>query len=355
LRDDEDVWNTRPWEKVDQMSAFARVQAKTLPPVVLPHILHALAREFTMFTGDEEWNSCMRIAPATDMEHKGELALCITEPRQFIEPRIGILPPRVLLDATADYELLSHLFEDDDVIIARPMEEVVPPPHTRHVRVRYRYSKTSLVRNPNDLARTIRQIRHVLKVTGVDSDGSRCRAGEVGLITFKGCEKALREALGIPVGRSMHFFGARGSNALENCPILLVVGTPALPPDEVLRLARGLWRHHEYSIEPASVQFEGTHSYLDPRMQRLSDYLTRAELTQCAHRNRPLRDDGRTVLTFSTGEVEYLPVTHEFTELPRLTETGDRRDIAREAEGEAALKQAAGRIYGRGETRPSEN
>ena len=88
--------------------------------------------------------------------------------------------------------------------------------------------------------RTIRQIRHVLKVTGVDPDGSWCRAGEVDLITFKDCKKALRQALGIPIGRGMHFFGVRGSNVLEDCPILLVVvGSPALPPDELVRLARG--------------------------------------------------------------------------------------------------------------------
>ena len=56
------------------------------------------------------------------------------------------------------------------------------------------------------------------------------------------------------------------------------------------------------------------------------------------------------MVTFSTGQVEYLPITHEFTELPRLTDAGERKDVEKEAENETALKQAAGRIYGRGET-----
>ena len=35
----------------------------------------------------------------------------------------------------------------------------------------------------------------------------------------------------------------------------------------------------------------------------MADALVRAELTQCAHRKRPLRHDGRIVVTLCSGEI----------------------------------------------------
>ena len=46
--------------------------------------------------------------------------------------------------------------------------------------------------------------------------------------------------------------------------------------------------------------------------------VSRAELTQCAHRNRPRLFDGRVVVTLCADEVLYLPITTEITSLPQL-------------------------------------
>ena len=63
-------------------------------------------------------------------------------------------------------------------------------------------------------------------------------------------------------------------------------------------------------IDESSERAEdGTWHYRDPRMQRVADALIRSELTQCAHRNRPLRHDGRVVVTLCAGEMLDLPVT----------------------------------------------
>src|SRR5690349_6495448 len=48
----------------------------------------------------------------------------------------------------------------------------------------------------------------------------------------------MAEALGIPAHRTGHFSRLRESLALEDCDILLVVGTPTLRPEDVVRLAR---------------------------------------------------------------------------------------------------------------------
>ena len=90
-----------------------------------------------------------------------------------------------------------------------------------------RYGKTSLTaRHGRDLARAIAECRYLLRE--LDPDGTHLAAERVGLITFKDCKAAMAEALGIPAHRTGHFWGMRGSNALEECDILLVVGTPAV-------------------------------------------------------------------------------------------------------------------------------
>ena len=117
-------------------------------------------------------------------------------------------------------------------------------------------------------------------------------------------------ALGIPARRTGHFSRVRESLALEDCDVLLVVGTPTLRPEDVVRLARAYYHADPQMIDEASVRGEdGRWRYRDPRLQRVADALTRAELTQCAHRNRPLRYDGRVVVTLCADDVLYLPVT----------------------------------------------
>jgi len=56
--------------------------------------------------------------------------------------------------------------------------------------------------------------------------------------------------------------------------------------------------------------------------------VSRAELTQCSHCNRPLRYDGRVVVTLCA---EDLPVTTEISSLPQLTPEGVPLALARGA------------------------
>jgi hypothetical protein len=84
-------------------------------------------------------------------------------------------------------------------------------------------------------------------------------------------------------------------------------------------------------------------------MQRVADALTRAELTQCAHRNRPLRYDGRVVVTLCAEEILYLPVTTEITSLPQLTPEGLPLALARRAAEETRMARAAAELEERGE------
>jgi hypothetical protein len=113
------------------------------------------------------------------------------------------------------------------------------------------------------------------------------------------------------------------------------------------RLARALYRDDPTPIDTGSEQAEAEGGeqgwglrYRDMRMRRLDAYLTNAELTQCAHRNRPLRHDGRVVVTLCHGEIGFLPVTETIHALPLLDGAGIPRntDDDRGARLEAAYQ-----------------
>ncbi len=73
-----------------------------------------------------------------------------------------------------------------------------------------------------------------------------------------------------------------GSNALEDCTLLLVVGKPAVRLEQVARLARAYYHADPQVIDETSVR----------------------------------GDDGQVVVSLYADEVLYLPVTTEITSLP---------------------------------------
>jgi hypothetical protein len=133
------------------------------------------------------------------------------------------------------------------------------------VRTGKRYGKTSLTaRHGRDLARAIAECRYLLR--DLDPDGTRLSAERVGLMTFKDCKAAMAEALGIPAHRTGHFSRLRESLALEDCDILLVVGTPTLRPEDVARLARAYYHADPQLLDETSVRGEdGRWHYRDAR------------------------------------------------------------------------------------------
>lgn len=216
-----------------------------------------------MLAGRGDWNSRLRIGQTNS---RPEMALYLTQPQRFGAPATGMLPPQALLDGTGDAELLALLWEMEVTMLHA---EVDPPPNTCHIAVRTgkRYGKTSLTAyHGRDLARVIAECRHLLRE--IDPDGARVAAEHVGLITHKDCERSMAKALGIPAHRTGHFFRLRGSNQMQARWVLLVVGTPAVAPAQVARLACAYYHADPQVIDETSVRGEdGLFRYRDPRMR----------------------------------------------------------------------------------------
>lgn len=332
--------DAHPFVEIDPYAEGEEHRVQSLAPVLMPHLLQAFMAELVRWQKGENWNSLIRIGPAI---HGGGYALYITQPLQFTPGKDGTLPPTILLDATADQEIHSRLF-------GRPLKinrvEVDPAPGTRHIAIRSgkRYGKTSLTTKRKDgsankdLQRSIAECRYMLQ--RIDPTGEAIRSESVGIISFMGCVDAMGEALDIPEHRRGHYWGIRGSNALEDCSILLLVGTPSLRPDELLRQARALYRDDPELIkETTPEEYKQTKQHTDSRLQHYAEYMTNSELTQAAHRNRPVRYENRTVVSFCLGDIDFLPITETIVELPYLTVEGeDRYDVRRQNEQERLEK-----------------
>ncbi len=351
------LMTVRPALPSDVDSAGMLEHARARGPVILPTLVRALQAELPRWLAGGEWNSRL---------HIGGGELHILRPRRFSLEEGEVLPV-VILDATADEHLLSLLL-GAPVRVERPRGgEVVPPPRMQHIAVRSgkRYAKTSLIgRIGADGEKRGRQgerpsmqdeyldrvVRELLFLLGeIDPQGIERTAERVGIITYKECQDALGERLGIPEHRRGHFWGVRGSNAFNDCTILLVVGTPTPELDQIGWWARALYADDPTPIDTTSEKVEGAYRYRDARMQRLVEYLIGAELTQVAHRNRPLRYDGRVVVTLTTGEINHLPITTEYTSLPDLTAEGEPVAAARERAVHKKLRRAAIELVRRGE------
>lgn len=344
---DQDIKNRdqRPFTKLDAEDPELEEYTKHLAPIIMPHILQAFMSELVKWQHGQEWNSCIEMRQAS---HDGTYALYITEPLQLNPGEGNQLPPRIVLDATADEEIHGRIL-GKKLKIQR--EEVPIVPDTQHIAVRTGkgYGKRMLCSTRRDgtspsLDRTLAELKYILK--RFDPTGEKARSGQVGIISYLGCVDTIADALEIPKTverdgkgreRRAHYWGLRGSNELEDCEILLLVGTPSLRPDDLARIARVLYRDDPV---PIREDYESKKGYADPRMQHVAEYMARAELTQAAHRNRPMRHRGRIIISLCNSAIDYLPVTETITELPLLTSDGESTFEIRRKNEEARLEKA---------------
>jgi hypothetical protein len=190
----------------------------------------------------------------------------------------------IWLDATASAPIYQQL-------LGRPVQVVQPD-----VRLRGRvYQVWASLNTKTDLERidAAPKQHHIDKqVAAILARGYQRPA----FATYKG--QKLRYAKDAD---AVHFHGARGTNRLQGCDCLIVIGTPQPASDDLITSAtmlygdrdapfQAVWstRDRPYAGQPWAYPASGF--WDDPDLQHLLEQHREAELIQTLHRARPLRE-----------------------------------------------------------------
>lgn len=281
------------YERPKRVPLYTSIE--TAPRVFVPTLVKQMVAELDWWETGREWNSSIR---------KEGNTIKIWVPRRLHTGTGDI--PLVVLDATANEWVMGRLLGKE---LKTVRYDVQLPQGTEHIAVRTGkgYSMGQLMRVGNSMKKVGRVVKEIRYVLGT--------VRNAGLITYAGLETTLGDALGIPTEKRGHFWGVRGSNTFEDCDTLIVVGTPIPNLSQVVHFARMLYLNDSDLIRE---YVQGDKEQNDLRLDEVVRYLAKAELTQAAHRNRPLIHKGRKVVTLCNGEVDFLPATEKVTSIPNL-------------------------------------
>lgn len=244
--------------------------AEQAPYFHLPWTLALLAREAARAVQDLPSISRVRVDPS------GLTLLLRRAPRA--------LPPHVIwLDATANAPLYATLFQRP-VRLVQPQVALVG--QVRQVWAGLNNKRAVVGQHPKtDHLR--RQIARIL------ARGYTRPA----YVSYKDLVRSLLPAE--DAGEVAHFGGSRGTNRLQDCDCLIVVGAPQPSTAQLLDMAAMLYherdepfaatwttRDRPYADQPWAWPIGGF--WDDPQLQILLDQTREAELIQAIHRARPL-------------------------------------------------------------------
>lgn len=195
------------------------------------------------------------------------------------------LPPHVIwLDATASAPLYREL-------LGRPVKVVQPDVQLQgHVRQVWASLNTKTDVGPAADGRTKLQ-RLQAQVQAILSRGYERPA----FVTYKDLVQVFGSE-----ANATHFHGSRGTNRLQDCDCLIVIGTPQPGTDDLVTTATMLYSERDHPFDttwsaqdrpfpgqPWSYPVSGF--WNDAQLQVLLEQLREAELVQALHRARPLR------------------------------------------------------------------
>ncbi len=271
--------------------------AERAPFFHLPALVHLLLREGRVAQNNQEYPHRVIVA-------KGKLILLLR--RTVAE---GMPRRTIWLDGTGDARLYEQL-------LGRPVEAVQPELEFRgrvyqvHDSQNGKGSLTVAVRGEDGKPKRDEhgqiETREAAKAKRLrlqaDEIARRYPAGRAAVVTHL---KLLDHFADWP-GPKLHFYAARGTNRLEDCDALIVVGTPQPPLDELDKLARMVWwtrmapfrvgtklpwavrwRCYEYCDAAGRGREIPVGELADEHLNLLLYQLREAEVLQAAHRARP--------------------------------------------------------------------
>lgn len=249
-----------------------------LPYFHLPWLIRLLRRESERTAAGQ--SSISRVA----VDRSGLTLLLRRAPRQ--------LPPHVIwLDATANSRLYETLFR-------RPVK-VIQPDVALQGRVRQVWAGLNNKMGLAGDGTASPKIDHIQQqIARILSRGYRRPA----LISYKDLVQQLASSGDIPLEMTAHFGGSRGTNRLQDCDCLVVVGAPQPQTQQLIDMAAMLYhernepfdptwstRDRPYADQPWAWPIGGF--WNDSDLQTLLEQFRESELMQAIHRARPLIQD----------------------------------------------------------------
>lgn len=223
--------------------------------------------------------------------------------------------PIVIASASMTEEQVREFFPDRRVTVIEPELEMPAGVHIRQY-LDKNYGKSSLL-GEMDFTRARDEVKKIV---------DQYPGEKVGLVTHKAT--AERMLASWPAMKSLHYYGQRGSNELEDSRTLVVLGTPCPNPEGLLRQAEAYYgdgrKLHGYSVlkqYQVTVQGEKLEvSYRtkgDSRLQTWMDAKQGQELFQAIGRGRLYNTENSRQYTLfpEDGKRTHLDV-HVFTSLP---------------------------------------
>lgn len=247
-----------------------------IPPRLRDLLVSKLTREWQQYLKNplEGWNRSLYV---------NRDGLVVWEAQPFSERALrGV--PILVASASMTPEQVKEFFPGRKVVVLRPRLE-----RPAGVRIRQyldkRYGKVSLI-GEMDFGRALNEMKGLL---------NRFAGEKVGVVTHKATEERLQAHF--PQVPFLHYYGQRGSNELEDCRALVVLGTPCPNPEELLRQAEAFYsdgrKIQGYSVmkqytasvkgEKLAVSYRGMG---DERLQAWLDARQGQELFQAIGRAR---------------------------------------------------------------------
>lgn len=172
--------------------------------------------------------------------------------------------------------------------------------------------KIGLETNPNARSAAIAKIDLLRAITNT-------YGRKTALITFKSIEEEMAEAIG--VDKWLHFYGLRGIGELEaqGIEVLIVLGTPSIPPDQALREAMAIHPDGP-AIDRDSQKIDKVWQPVDPRVREMLHASREREAYQSVYRVRPLSpsDKSKVIIVFSPLQIPHVRPTHVVHALPNV-------------------------------------
>ena len=192
----------------------------------------------------------------------------------LIYREIRIFPhnvPIIVLDAYARPEIYQILFPNRTI----QLHEVIAECHWDILQIRLNTSKYKLKNiSPETLERFI---QNVMK--------KECTIGDTVIFSYKDMEGWIESTFDVKTG---HLWAGRGTNEYNDYQNLVLIAGGAPNANELFDDCRALWHDDPVAIDPTPHPKDKRH-YMDPRMELMRKIRQDDELTQVAHRIRPVR------------------------------------------------------------------